>query len=509
MNWSRRSFIKASAAGIAATGLSSPLWAKPTAPGGTDASVGYFERFGVNKDIIRKVMATALETGGDFADLYFQHKVTNYFILRDGAVNQAYGQVGLGVGIRVVKGDQVGFGFSEDLSLSAMQQTARTASVIASGAAGKVPDTFQFSKNLPSRYQTQIPWDQVRAEEKLPLLNGINEKTFKMDKRVVKANITFMDESEAILVATSDGKLLEDIRPMTLLYLTCVAEQDGKRESNTYGVAGREDRSFYSSDRIERIVKSAVDRTTILFDAVPAPAGEMPIVMAAGASGILLHEAIGHGMEADFNRKGVSIYSDKLNKSIAQPFVNIVDEATQNGARGAINFDDEGNPADKTMLVENGILTTYLHDQISAKHYKLKPTGNGRRESYKYAPMPRMRSTYMLPGPHKEAEIVQSVKKGIYCENFTNGQVNIGAGDFTFYVKNGYLIEDGKLTKPIKDINIIGNGPKVLEKIDMVADNLVVDEGGWTCGKNGQSVPVSQGIPTVRVSSITVGGRNA
>jgi TldD protein len=251
-----------------------------------------------------------------------------------------------------------------------------------------------------------------------------------------------------------------------------------------------------------------VSRTTVLFEAGQPPAGEMPVVLAAGASGILLHEAIGHGMEADFNRKGVSIYADRIGKPIAKPFVNIVDDGSLDHARGAINVDDEGNLPGKTHLVENGVLATYLHDQISAKHYGLAPTGNGRRESYKFAPLPRMRSTYMLNGPHKHDEIVASVKKGIYCSNFSNGQVQIGAGDFTFYVKNGYLIEDGKLTRPIKDVNIIGNGPKVLEQIDMVADDLKIDEGGWTCGKSGQGVAVSQGIPTVRVAAITVGGRS-
>jgi TldD protein len=211
-------------------------------------------------------------------------------------------------------------------------------------------------------------------------------------------------------------------------------------------------------------------------------------------------------MEADFNRKNTSIYSDKIGKLIARPFVNIIDEGTQPAARGAINVDDEGNEVGKTMLVEEGVLTTYLHDSISAKHYGVKPTGNGRRQGYEHPPLPRMRSTYMLPGPHKREEIIASVEKGIYCDHFSNGQVQIGAGDFTFFVKNGFLIENGKLTKPIKDVNIIGNGPKVLELVDMVADDLQIDEGGWTCGKNGQSVPVSQGLPTVRVSSITVGG---
>jgi TldD protein len=212
-------------------------------------------------------------------------------------------------------------------------------------------------------------------------------------------------------------------------------------------------------------------------------------------------------MEADFNRKGVSIYADKIGKPIAKPFVNIVDDAAPPGARGAINVDDEGNAAGTTRLVEDGVLATYMHDAISAKHYGVAPTGNGRRESYRHAPLPRMRATYMLPGPHGTEEIIRSVKKGIYCTNFSNGQVAIGAGDFTFYVKNGWLIEDGKLTKPLKDVNVIGNGPQALERVDMVSNDLAIDEGGWTCGKDGQSVPVSQGLPTVRVSSMTVGGR--
>lgn len=232
----------------------------------------------------------------------------------------------------------------------------------------------------------------------------------------------------------------------------------------------------------------------------------MEVVLAAGSSGILLHEAIGHGMEADFNRKDVSIFADKINKPVAESFVSIIDDATNPNIRGSINIDDEGNETEKTYLVENGILKSYLHDRISAKHYNVKPTGNGRRESFRHMPQPRMRNTYMLPGPHKKEEIITSVKKGIFAETFTNGQVFIGAGDFTFYVKSGYLIENGKLTKPIKDINIIGNGPQVLKDIVMVADDFEMAEGGWTCGKNGQGVPVSMGLPTVKVSKITVGG---
>jgi TldD protein len=471
--------------------------------------IHYFARFGLTEALVREVLAAALSRGGDFADLYVQHRVSNDLGLEDGAVNRAYASVELGAGVRVVKGDQTGYGFTEDLSLEALRECARTAAAIADGPARPAPTRLHVDGKLPQRYRLDRPWQDVRAEDKLPLLAGLNEKAFAGDPRVKKVTVYFRDESGAVLIADSSGRIVEDLQPMTLLFLSCMAEQDGRRESNGYNVAGRAGFEFYTPERLDRVAREAVARTTILFEATQPPAGEMPVVLAAGSSGILLHEAIGHGMEADFNRKNVSIYADKIGKSIAQPFVNIVDDATNEGARGAINVDDEGNAAGCTRLVEGGVLATYLHDQISAKHYGVEPTGNGRRQGYQHAPLPRMRSTYMLPGPHEREEIIRSVKKGIYCSNFTNGQVNIGAGDFTFYVKNGYLIEDGKLTRPIKDVNIIGNGPRVLEKVDMVSNDLAIDEGGWTCGKDGQSVPVSQGMPTVRVSSITVGGRGA
>jgi len=468
---------------------------------------GYFARFGVTERMIRETLAAALSRGGDHADVYFQHRVARDLALEDGAVNRAYATVELGVGVRVVRGDQTGYGFTEDLSLPALLDCARTAAAIAEGPARPVPGRFHVEGALPRRYPLQRPWEEVDTGEKLPILAGLNERTFAADPRVRKVNVHLHDESGAILVADATGRLVEDRQPMTLLAVSVLAEQDGRREQNGYNVAGRTGMEFYTPDRLDRVVRQAIDRTTILFDAVPSPAGEMPVVLAAGSSGILLHEAIGHGMEADFNRKGVSIYADRIGKPIAKPFVNIVDDAANEGARGAINVDDEGNAAGTTRLVEGGVLATYLHDTISARHYGVTPTGNGRRESYRHPPLPRMRSTYMLPGPHHKDEIIRSVKRGIYCVNFSNGQVNIGAGDFTFYVKNGWLIEDGKLTRPVKDVNIIGNGPKALEQVDMVSDDLAIDEGGWTCGKDGQSVPVSQGLPTVRVASMTVGGR--
>ena len=503
----RRTVISAGAAAVTAVAVSDLFsFSDVLASTGPTDGIGYFGRFGVTDKLIKDTLGAAMSKGGDYADVFFQHRVSNNMGLEDGAVNRAFANVALGVGVRVVKGDQTGYGYTEDLTTDGLRRAALTAAAIADGPAKTAPVRFKTTEK-PNRYPVKANWDEVRPQQKLSILNSLNEKTFKADARVKKVNINFADMSSVILIADSNGRIVEDAQPMTSIYLSTVAEQEGRRENNTVNIAGRADMTLYSPEKLDKLVRNAIDKTMILFDAVQPPAGEMPVVLGAGSSGILLHEAIGHGMEADFNRKNQSIYSDKIGKPIAKDFVSIVDEGTQEAARGAINIDDEGNSVGTTMLVQKGILTTYLHDSISAKHYGVKPTGNGRRQGYEFAPMPRMRSTYMLPGPHKKDEIIASVKNGIYCDHFSNGQVQIGAGDFTFYVKNGYLIEDGKLTKPIKDVNIIGNGPKVLEQIDMVADDLKIDEGGWTCGKDGQGVPVSQGMPTVRVASITVGGR--
>ena len=470
--------------------------------------IQYFSQFGVDERMIRETLQAALSSGGDNADVFFQHRVSNSLGLEDGAVNRAYTSVSLGAGVRVVKGDQQGYAFTEELTRESLKRAAMTAAAVANGPSRDAPLSFRADP-MPRRYELKTRWQDVRVEDKLPLLTGVNAAALAADSRIKKVSVSFGDEAGAVLVATSDGRIAEDLQPMSRIFLSCVAEQNGKRESNGWNLAGRTGFDWYSQDRLDRLVTKAVEKTLILFEAVPPPVGEMPVVLGAGSSGILLHEAIGHGMEADFNRKGTSIFSDKIGKPVAKPFVSIVDDGTQEGARGAINVDDEGNAVGRTMLVENGTLSSYIHDSISAKHYGVKPTGSGRRESYMHAPLPRMRSTYMLNGPHKREEIIGSVKKGIYCDAFSNGQVKIGPGDFTFYVTNGWLIEDGKLTQPVKDVNIIGNGPKVLSLIDMVGDDLTIDEGGWTCGKNGQSVPVSQGMPTVRVASITVGGRKS
>lgn len=465
----------------------------------------YYERFGVTESIISELMSEALSKGGDYCDIFFQHKIANSIGLEDNSVNRAYNTTDLGVGIRVLKGDQTGFSFTEELSLKPMKLAARTAANIAESKTLVAPKKLMRYKTK-NYYPIKTDWQDVTIDQKIPFLQKINELVFAQDNRVIKSNINFSNETAYILLATSEGKVVNDYQPMSRIFVTCTAEQKGKREQNSYNLAGRKGIEFLTEQTVNKLAKETVRCTVELFNAVKPNAGEMEVVLAAGSSGILLHEAIGHGLEADFNRKQISIFSDKINKPVAEKFVSIVDDGTIPNYRGSINVDDEGNLSEKTFLVHDGILTGYLHDRISAHFYKTKPTGSGRRQSFRFAPLPRMRNTYMLPGPHKKEEIIKSVKKGLYAESFTNGQVFIGAGDFTFYVKSGFLIEDGKLTKPIKDINIIGNGPQVLKNINMVADDFRMDEGGWTCGKDGQGVPVSLGLPTVKVSKITVGG---
>ncbi len=471
-----------------------------------NSNINYFYNlFKTNGSEIRKIFSEALEKGGDYCDIYFEKIISNHIGLEDNKVNKATTSLDIGVGIRVLKGDQTGYSYTEDLSLKSVMEAAKTASNIANNSKKIKPMEINTIKSK-NYYPVPSGWQDTSLNIKMSYLLKINDKIFSLDKRIVKTSIVFSDESSEILIASSDGKLSFDTRPMTVISVSCTAEENGKKESNGFSVAFRNNFDFLTDKELKRIAEESVKRTVILFESVKPEGGEMEVVLSAGSSGILLHEAIGHGLEADFNRKRISAFSDKIGKMISDKTVSIIDDGTIKNDRGSINTDDENNPAEKTFLVNEGKLVGYLHDRISSGFYGVNPTGNGRRESFRFQPMPRMRNTYMLPGPHKREEIIKSVKSGILAETFSNGQVLIGAGDFTFYVKTGFLIENGKLTQPIKDINIIGNGPSVLNKIVMVADDFKFAEGGWTCGKNGQGVPVSMGLPTIKVSSITVGG---
>jgi TldD protein len=503
---SRRLFLKAgatTAAYSAATPILNNAWlalASAEAP-------GYFEReFGITDALCRRTLGAALAKGGDYADLYFEHTISNFLILEDGKVNRAYSDVALGVGIRTVKGDQVGYGFTQELAEKPMSNAAATAATIAAGAA-KVPAQNYARLKTADYYPLKILFSSVPLEPKLNLVQFVNDRCFDLSKLVVKVNAVFHDQQKRILIVTSDGVKAEDLQPRSYLAASVVAEKNGRYERSSWASGGRKSFSYFTPGLVEETAKAAVNRALVLFDAIQPPAGEMPVVLGSGITGVLLHEAIGHGMEADFNRKKISTYCTMLGKKVAEPFVTIIDSGTNPTLLGSINVDDEGTPGQKTTLVDKGILTSYIHDKISAKFYGVQPTGNGRRQSYQHYAIPRMRNTYMEAGPAEPEDVIKAAGKGIYVEDVSNGQVKIGEGDFAFFVSQGRMIENGKLGAPIKDINIMGNGPKMLANTTMVANDLRFHEGGTgACGKNGQSVPVGFGQPTVLVKSLTVGG---
>lgn len=505
----RRTFLKATGTAAVATA------AMPGSPWGWfnlahAGKLGHFEAgFGITDTLCQKVLAEALSKGGDFADLYFEHNIRNWVMLEDGKVNRAYSDVALGIGIRTVKGDQVGYGFTQELAEKPMLAAASIAATIADAKPKKPASEFVHMK-LKNYYPLKKLLTSVPLESKLPLVQSVNDKCFSLSPLVVKVNVRFHDEQKRIMVVTSEGTKAEDLLPRTYLSASVVAEKNGKRERAGWNFGGRRDFSFYTQALADELAKTAVDRAVVLFDAVQPPAGEMPVVLGPGVTAVLLHEAIGHGMEADFNRKKISTYTTMIGKKVAEPFVTIIDDGTNPNLLGSLNVDDEGTPGQKTVLVDNGILSSYMHDKISAKHYKVKPTGNGRRQSYQHYIQPRMRNTYMLAGPATPEDVIKSVKKGIYVQDVSNGQVKIGEGDFAFYVSQGRMIENGKLTAPIKDINIMGNGPKMLSNIPMLGNDLKMNKGGTgACGKGGQAVPCGFGMPTVLVKSMTVGGVRA
>ncbi len=501
----RRTFIKNSAA-AGGLMLISPCPAGKELLRKEPVPMEYFSReFGIDDRICRLMLDTALSKGGDFADLYFEHTRESWLMLEDGMVSRSYGNIVLGVGIRTVKDDRIGYGFTQELTEGSMIKTAGTAASLVNETGKRVGKSF-----TPLVTENYYPFDETAGftlKDKLPVVKTINDRSFSLSNLVVKVNAGFYDSLRHVMVVTSDGVVAEDTIPRNFIFASVVAEKNGKTEQAWHNLGGRRNFSFYTVDRAGQLSEEVVNRVVRKFDAVQPPAGEMPVVLGPGVTGILLHEAIGHGMEADFNRKKISTYATMLGKRVAPDSVTIVDDGTNPQQLGSVNFDDEGTPGKRTVLVENGILTGYLHDRISAKHYGVEPTGNGRRQSFEHYPLPRMRNTYMLGGQELPADIIRTAKNGIYIEDVSNGEVKIGEGDFSFYVSRGRMIEDGKLTAPIRDVNIIGNGPKMLENIAMVGNDMKLHEGGaGNCGKSGQTVPVSFGLPTCLVRSMTVGG---
>ena len=480
----------------------------------------YLDLFQVTGPQMDNLIAKALRHGGDYCDLYFENTTYGSLSLRDGAVTAGGRHIDYGVGIRVLCGEKTGYAYAESTAMPDMLESARAAAAIADGTSAFYEHSVRSEANgsrmtrrrfpgrpnpAADRYPVRLHWRQTDVSALIPFLQQLEGAVRSRDERVVKVLAVLAWQVTDVLMYNSLKECKYETRPMGSVSLTAIFAQDGKIENKSASRSFRTGVEMLTSSLVEELADQVVKGIDDRFDARRPKGGQMPVVMGAGASGILLHEAMGHAFEADFNRKGTSIFSGRMGQRVCPEGIWIVDDGTLKGNRGALNFDDEGVPAQKTYMVEDGILTSYLHDRISARHYGVTPTGNGRRESFRYAPIPRMRATYMESGTAEPADIIASVPKGIYVDEFSNGQVKIGEGDFTFFVKSGYLIEDGRLTAPVKDINIIGNGPEALRDMVAVGNDLAIDPGTWTCGKE-QSVPVSCGIPTVLIRSLTVGG---
>ena len=426
------------------------------------------------------------------------------FFLKDSEVSSGGFHTDFGVGIRVIKGEKTGYAYSESTELTDMLNAAKAASAIA-GASGESRTYTPVTDKVIDMYPVQENWRHKSASAFVPFLKTLEQKVFAKDSRIIKVIARLSDSVSDVMMYNSLGELTFDTRPMGSVTVTAIFQQDGKTENKSASRSFRTGAELISDALADELAEEAVKGIDERFEAIRPKGGQMSIVMGAGASGILLHEAMGHAFEADFNRKGQSIFSDKMGQQVCPKGVNVVDDGTVMYNRGSGNYDDEGVPGQKTYMIEDGVLTSYLHDRISAAWYGVESTGNGRRENFRYNPIPRMRATYMESGNADPEGIIASVKNGIYVDEFSNGQVKIGEGDFTFYVKSGRLIENGRLTAPVKDINVIGNGPQALADILAVRNDLKIDNGTWTCGKE-QSVPVSCGMPTVLVNNLTVGG---
>lgn len=471
-------------------------YAAPFGPGGDNA---------VDAALCERLLAVALSRGGEYADLFFEYRAGGGFSFDEGILKAASRGVSMGVGVRVQRGDATGYAYTEDLTWEAMKRAAETAAQIAKGSGGAEKISLA-PRSLPQRYELPAISLDVPGIEKRALLERASATALAYDARIIKAEASFAEEVREVLIATSDGVMAYDVQPLFRFGVRALAEQDGKRQEGSSGGGGRMTMAYFDDRSPEWHAREAARQAIVMLDAREAPAGEMNVVLAPGDSGILLHEAVGHGLEADFNRKGTSNYTGQVGNRVASELCTVVDDATLLQSRGAINVDDEGNEPQRSVLIEGGKLCGYMHDRLSARHYKITATGNGRRESFAAVPLPRMTNTILLAGPHEPEEILKSVKRGVFAKKFGGGQVDISNGDFVFSLTESYLIEDGKLTTPLKGVNLIGNGPDVLRNVAMLGHDVATSDGIWTCGKDGQSVPVGVGCPTIKIDRITVGG---
>ncbi|MDI1231923.1 MAG: metalloprotease TldD [Methylobacter sp.] len=465
---------------------------------------------GIQDGDIEKIMGRLLSSPVDAADIYFQSSHFESWVMEGGIIKEGSHSIEQGAGVRAVCGEKTGFAYSDRIELSVLLEAANNVKAIVRQGQDADPLHCKVSTKTadwPQYYLTHNPLKSLEDQQKIDLLRRVDSETRKLDSRIEEVIVSLVGVHEHILVARQDGSLVADVRPLVRMNVTVIVEQKGQREQGSMGGGGRSDYSYFiDQDTALGYGREAVRQALVNLEAVDAPAGNMTVVLGSGWPGILLHEAIGHGLEGDFNRKGTSAFSGRVGERVASDLCTVVDDGTLAGRRGSLSIDDEGTPTELTVLIENGILKGYMQDNLNARLMGVNPTGNGRRESYAHLPMPRMTNTYMLPGQHDPEEIIKSVKKGLYAKNFGGGQVDITSGKFVFSASEAYLIENGKITRAVKGATLIGNGPDVLTKVSMVGTDLELDSGVGTCGKEGQSVPVGVGQPTLKIDGLTVGG---
>jgi TldD protein len=461
---------------------------------------------GLDEKHLNRALGTINRGDVDSADLYFQISRHESWTVEDGVLKEGSFSLDQGVGVRAVCGEKTGFAYSDELLLPALEDAASAARAISKQGQSRSVQVASVgqSQNL---YPATDPITSITDEQKKSLVSRIDAETRELDKRIEQVIVSLSSSQDLVLIAAADGTLAADVRPLVRLNISIIVEQDGRREQGYSGGGARADLNYFlDGDLPMDFAREAVRQAIVQLEAQPAPAGAMPVVLGAGWPGILLHEAVGHGLEGDFNRKGTSAFSGRVGQQVASSLCTIVDDGTLANRRGSLAVDDEGTPGQYNVLVEDGILRGYMQDKLNARLMGVAPTGNGRRESYAHIPMPRMTNTYMLAGPHDPAEIIASVDKGLYAPNFGGGQVDITSGKFVFSASEAYLIEKGKVTAPVKGAMLIGDGPEALSRISMVGNDLKFDSGVGTCGKDGQSVPVGVGQPTLRIDELTVGG---
>ncbi len=455
---------------------------------------------------IEKIIRSMLRNRVDAADLYFQSCSAESWYLEDSEVKSGSYSIDRGVGIRAVTGEKTGYAYCDDILLPAMEQAAEAARSIAFAGSTAI-QAIKVASSPVVHYPGLNPIEGMSKQDKIALLEAIDKEARRIDPRVIQVNASLSGCYEVVMVADMHGQMVADIRPMVSVHVSVIVEDKGRRESGRSGGGARLGYNFFlENDRALGYAREAVREALINLEAEDAPAGLMPVVLGPGWPGVLLHEAVGHGLEGDFNRKGLSAFSGRMGQQVAAAGVTVVDNGTLTDRRGSLTIDDEGTPTQCTTLIENGVLVNYMQDKLNARLMGMQPTGNCRRESYAHVPMPRMTNTYMLAGQHHPEEIIKSVEKGLYAVNFSGGQVDITSGQFVFSSSEAYLIENGRVTRPVKGATLIGNGPEVMKKISMVGNDLALDAGIGVCGKDGQSVPVGVGQPTLKIDSLTVGG---